>query len=679
VEETRLRRWLARLWAWVRRHRIWTYPPLGWIAYLPIAATFVAALAVVLGAGRVVGAPSLIWHDQSWTQLLAGFALAMFAAHLGSVGYLLDSRENTNHVVAPEVATLRTVARYLLWPLDTLMLAVAWGFRHHGNGLERAHGEYVLVGPLVVTAIVVAVGWLPRGPKALIDLFPKRVHRHLQEAAERGHALTAARGTTAPAPDPGAHAVQAVIVLILLLFYCFAWRDDRVPAAVAVSLALSLVISGWGFLRFWARRYRLFWAAILIVVVCWRAKVGDLPVTGLSDVRFPSGDRPPRSLIADKAALDHWKSRFQGPPPRLVVVATSGGALRAALWTLDVLRDIERRIPGFLRHVRVVTGASGGMVGAAHLVSALNERGSTFTDINEGWFDSVIDDVAIDSLTPVTRALILPNRDRGRALEESWENHKQSHLEKKFRALSAGEEAGWLPSLIYSPMLVEDGRRLLISNLDLGLVARTPSPGPSGPRLASVSAVELFACAGGGIDDIKLSTVARLNATYPWVTSAARLTTPEDRRVVDAGYYDNYGVDVATAWIRNNAEWIAKNTSGVLLLQIRDETTARTNVAAEPGPGQVHEWFSALSTPVEAFFAARSASMSFRNDQKIEVLADNPWFERPGFFLTETFELKNKEPLEWYLDRATIADLKKAPPDPGALDEIYTWWNGRVP
>jgi hypothetical protein len=49
--------------------------------------------------------------------------------------------------------------------------------------------------------------------------------------------------------------------------------------------------------------------------------------------------------------------------------------------------------------------------------------------------------------------------------------------------------------------------------------------------------VQLFACEGVGIDAIKLSTVARLNATFPWVTSAALLTTTPDRRVVDAGYY----------------------------------------------------------------------------------------------------------------------------------------------
>ncbi len=42
---------------------------------------------------------------------------------------------------------------------------------------------------------------------------------------------------------------------------------------------------------------------------------------------------------------------------------------------------------------------------------------------------------------------------------------------------------------------------------------------------------------------------------------------------MDAGYYDNYGVDVAAAWILMNREWLAEHCSGVLLVQIRDSVS----------------------------------------------------------------------------------------------------------
>jgi hypothetical protein len=227
-------------------------------------------------------------------------------------------------------------------------------------------------------------------------------------------------------------------------------------------------------------------------------------------------------------------------------------------------------------------------------------------------------------------------------------------------------------------MLVEDGRRLLVSNLELGPLVESLGPGPSGLERQSISAVQLFACEGVGVDAIKLSTVARLNATFPWVTSAALLTTTPDRRVVDAGYYDNYGVDIGTAWIRKNADWLKDNTSGVLLLQIRDATTAATDVTAEHGPGRIHEWVSALTTPIEGFLAAWDASMSFRNDQKIEVLAgDERLRAETRFFATEMFEFSERAPLEWYLDREAIDILKTPPPD-RAFDPVAAWWAARA-
>ncbi|HKO90053.1 MAG TPA: hypothetical protein VJU61_02810, partial [Polyangiaceae bacterium] len=39
-------------------------------------------------------------------------------------------------------------------------------------------------------------------------------------------------------------------------------------------------------------------------------------------------------------------------------------------------------------------------------------------------------------------------------------------------------------------------------------------------------------------------TAARLSAAFPYVSPAAVLPTQPRRRVVDAGYYDNYGVSI---------------------------------------------------------------------------------------------------------------------------------------
>src|SRR5262249_52748846 len=75
-------------------------------------------------------------------------------------------------------------------------------------------------------------------------------------------------------------------------------------------------------------------------------------------------------------------------------------------------------------------------------------------------------------LNPLSREV-----DRGRKLEEAWVrlgriSPKFSPLERALKCYAADERDGWKPSLVFTPMLVEDGRRLLISNLDLSFVSR---------------------------------------------------------------------------------------------------------------------------------------------------------------------------------------------------------------
>ena len=78
------------------------------------------------------------------------------------------------------------------------------------------------------------------------------------------------------------------------------------------------------------------------------------------------------------------------------------------------------------------------------------------------------------------------------------------------------------------------------------------------PDVASVSAVELFRLFGEECrNSLKLATAVRMNATFPYVTSSITLPVDPPRHVVDAGYYDNYGVNLAAAWIASHRVWIS--------------------------------------------------------------------------------------------------------------------------
>jgi hypothetical protein len=556
------------------------------------------------------------------------------------------------------------------WPSGALIVAAAAGFVRRQP--VRWHGLGTLVAPLAALVVLFA---LRRSGIALAELLPMCIRERTERVVRRGkHRVLWARGRSL---DEGAHAMQAASMAVLGVMYVFACLFPRVvPAAVAVALALMLVTGIWGFLAFWMHRYRLLGVVVLVLLVFVSGRTRDAPPTGVTSAELSCGGGFVSPLLDDRKVLEQWKASLAEARPPLVVVATSGGASRAAVWTISVLAQLERRIPRFMRHVRIITGASGGMVGAAHYVSALSPEGlSPSLDVVRGG-------AAADSLTPVARALLLPGSDRGEALDTAWENNTRGRLEQPFFALRQGEWEGWRPSLIFAPMMVEDGRRLIISNLELGRLATTASPllRCSGGALCpdSISAVQLFACPGQGLDRLKLSTVARMNATFPWVTSAALLPSRPPRRVVDAGYYDNYGVDIASLWIRKNADWLEANTAGVLLVQIRDAQSEakRWDVNTPDGSGYFHQWVSSLTTPLEGFLRAREASMSFRNDDEVSLLAASPKLQQ--FFATTLFELDGPAPLSWYLSDADVRAITSEPPA-APFELVESWWKARSP
>ena len=61
----------------------------------------------------------------------------------------------------------------------------------------------------------------------------------------------------------------------------------------------------------------------------------------------------------------------------------------------------------------------------------------------------------------------------------------------------------------------------------------------------SRSAVEFFRLFPAAHDRFEVGTAARLSATFPYVSPGVSLPTDPPRRVVDAGYFDNYGVNLA--------------------------------------------------------------------------------------------------------------------------------------
>jgi hypothetical protein len=360
--------------------------------------------------------------------------------------------------------------------------------------------------------------------------------------------------------------------------------------------------------------------------------------------------------------------------------------------------------------------------------------------------------------------LPFPTYNRGDALEDAWCDFAPE-LGLTFGEIAAREMDGEIPSIVFSPMLVEDGRRILIGNIPLDdltislgrglldgdreilrsayLKNRTPAPGggPEGPQavedydleypgLSSVSAMEFAKLFGAeALSHLRLASAVRMSATFPFVTSVVALPTHPPRHVVDAGYYDNYGVNLGAAWVNSHKDWIRANASGVLVVQIRafrnekrlkildQEADATSGPPASRGfslrdwlgwavglaPGfldLVGDGVRSMIIPAQGVAMARESSMYFRNDENLQFLHDS--FTRltrdEGFFRTVVFTCdtiqagrasQNIETLNWYIDPIEYRQIRRNmdPADAESqtgrdrnylrLEQLKAWWKGR--
>src|SRR5208337_2300194 len=141
------------------------------------------------------------------------------------------------------------------------------------------------------------------------------------------------------------------------------------------------------------------------------------------------------------------------------------------------------------------------------------------------------------------------------------------------------------------------------------------------------------------------------------------------RRLVDAGYYDNYGVDLAAAWAYAHRDWILENTSGLALIQIHANAVEKAKLATlvlnEPKPDSSSWFFDRLSrsfqwltSPATALVSSRQWSMAFRNDEQLRDLDDVLNGASPGMFRVFVFENPVDFAMNWFISKDDIDRMR---------------------
>ncbi|HEY6161636.1 MAG TPA: patatin-like phospholipase family protein [Bacteroidia bacterium] len=332
------------------------------------------------------------------------------------------------------------------------------------------------------------------------------------------------------------------------------------------------------------------------------------------------------------SVLERWKynnldfSLKTNTKPKLVFVNTSGGGLRASLWTFYALQYTDSIMRGeLLKHVEMITGSSGGMIGAAYLRELYYQKHHGKLDLySTGYRNNMSKDI----LNPVAFSIAtselffgLPkfrdgnyvySKDRGYAFEKQLNENTCNILDKRLGDYRKPEEEAEVPMMVFTPSIVNDGRKLLICSQPVSFLTQNTEPS-SLKNHELVDAIEysrFFADQDAG--NTRFTSVLRMNATFPYISPVVSLPSEPTIEVMDAGMRDNYGLETTVKFIYTFRKWIEENTSGVVIVQLRDKHKERP---IEENPPKT--LVQAMSRPLGSFYGNLFSVQDFNQDQLI--------------------------------------------------------------
>ena len=453
--------------------------------------------------------------------------------------------------------------------------------------------------------------------------------------------------------------MAVIAVTILLVFYGLTglafspkWTTpEQQPAALFFLLflitILTWMLSGTAFLL---DRLRLpvFTTLLCVSLLTGFVRTDHQFVVTKTNANAQLG-LSPAEVIRD------WKAGPRsGESNTVTVIATAGGGIRASAWTAEVFTRIQEHCGSkFSSSVVLVSSVSGGSLGSMFVVGPYDVISGKYP-IDSTQLEAVRFNASRSSLSAVGWGLLYPDLarttpifgsavpetlDRGWSLENAWvtpwrESKQKPPMMEDWRK---DVTAGTRPAVIYNATAVENGQRFLIGSTE-----------------ATGSGTVRFSQAFPGWD-IRVATAARLSATFPYASPAARASKgaePARFHVVDGGYYDNSGLLSAVEWLRDAGQ--AMEGQKILLI----------NIDAVPGQvrsGTAWSWQRQMSAPIETLLHVRTSSQALRDDLELkmalEYLKEQKMDPQAATFL---FASDLPVPLSWHLNRMQYDAIHKA-------------------
>src|SRR5579871_248820 len=389
-------------------------------------------------------------------------------------------------------------------------------------------------------------------------------------------------------------ALSAAILVILcipVLRTHFAWAIG--PAALTFG-AIGCIIPLTSVLIYFTRQYQIPIVLIGVMAFVIFSFWNDNHAIRTLD---KSAAAPARKTVRDAYRI--WSDKHQDRNDPLILIASAGGASRAAYWTATVLRAFDDRTRGkFFDHVFAISSVSGGTLGSIGYAAWLSDRS---LDDEKAGKDQRLHFVqnffGADYLGPslggllytdlFQRFLFVPALpDRAVSLEEAFEmgwdaaancdtppcGAKPGRFAQEYNSLWANSMLNnpggrWVPIVLANGTHVETGKRIITAPVTVDsevfedaydFYALNPSP-------------------------VRASTAVLNSARFTLVSPPGRLMKEGHSTggIIDGGYFENGALET----LYDLARFIEKEDAGrkIIIIEIlNDDTMKEADLSRHP-------------------------------------------------------------------------------------------------
>lgn len=495
----------------------------------------------------------------------------------------------------------------------------------------------------------------------------------------------------------------AVVIAILVLGIFNDTPILNIPASASIFLFFTLMMmiasAVYSWLKGWA--ISVFIAGFLLINYIsygefeyYRNDIYGLTYEGKRQPYPPPNPVLEENDVAEQIKADHkhgleiltnWKKKIVGNDiavkPPIIFISTTGGGLRSALWTIRSIQYTDEILSGkLLEHTHMISGSSGGMIGAAYMRELyLQSQANQNIDIYNGqWMNNMGQDI----LNPVALNLVIRDmyfkfqkvqigenfytRDRGYAFEQQLNKNTDFILDKNLLDYSEPEFNAQIPLMLFTPTVVNDGRKLIISAQPVAHLAHNFALGniDHNPINEYVNFMELFEHQGA--QDAKFTSILRVNATFPYILPTASLPTDPLVKVMDSGVRDNFGTVNIYKYIYTFRKWLEQNVSRIIILELRDKFKEQ-----ETRLKPTSTLMDNISSPLGSFYMNWTNIQTFEQDQMVQFAES--WLSTPIDILSLQLqnEGQHKISLSWHLTKKEKKQIENAVNHPKNQTTIY--------